>query len=55
MIATAPMKVEVPPSVYDHRKQSSITEPHKQMAQYRTMGGTRTYDASGRPFDNDSD
>jgi hypothetical protein len=55
MIATAPMKVEVPSSVYDHRKQSSITEPHKQLAQNRTFGGTRTYDGGGRPFDNDND
>ena len=57
MIATTPMKVEVPASVYDHSKQTSISTSNEQVAQYvqRTFSGTRTYLPNGQPFDSDND
>lgn len=56
MLATSPMIITVEPLKYSHetqRAQSSDT----QLAQYRpqTIGGTRTYDYSGKPWDNDND
>ena len=57
MIATAPITLQqVEPLKYSHEQQK-VEMQSMQLAQYqqRTFGGTRTYDATGRPFDNDND
>ncbi len=62
ILATAPTVVTVPEVKYDHVLQVSRQVEVKagqpvQVAQYRqpTYGGTQTYDANGRPRDNDND
>jgi len=57
MLATAPMTITaVEPLKYNHEQQA-VEAPAFTVAQYRqtTFGGTRTFDATGRPFDNDND
>lgn len=51
MLATTPLKVTVDKPTYSHAEQKQIVSQYRPM----TIGGTRTYDAGGRPFDNDND
>ena len=51
VLATAPMAVTVPETQYSHATQGAAVETTTNF----TAGGTRTYDASGKPFDNDND
>ena len=62
ILATAPTVVTVPEVKYDHvlqvsRQMDFKTGKSVEVAQYRqpTYGGTQTYDANGRPRDNDND
>lgn len=53
MIASAPIKIDVPQGTYDHAAQVSTYKE----AQYRppTWNQTQTYDFQGRPHDADND
>jgi hypothetical protein len=52
MLATAPITIDVPESKYDHAAQVSV---HKNLKLAMTINGTQTYNATGKPFDNDND
>lgn len=53
IIASEPVRIDVPHGKYDHESQVMKYE----VAQYQqpTFGGTRTYLPDGKPFDNDND
>lgn len=58
MLATAPMVITATePLKYSHETQQIEAPASTILAQYRpmTIGGTQTYDVSGRPWDNDND
>lgn len=58
MLATAPMAITATePLKYSHEIQQIEAPASTILAQYRpmTFGGTRTYDVSGKPWDNDND
>ena len=55
LLATAPTTVIVQDTdKYSHETQIVARADNGGALSY-TMGGTRTYDASGKPFDNDND
>ncbi len=51
MIATAPMRIDVDMPKYDHQVQKNTVVAWQGI----TYSGTRTYSATGIPFDNDND
>lgn len=53
MLATSPMIIAVEPAKYNHELQISMYKPDTVLT--ATYGGTRTYDFTGRPYDNDND
>lgn len=58
MLATAPMTVTTTETLqYSHEQQKIEAPASTILAQYRptTFGGTRTFDGTGRPYDNDND
>lgn len=60
MLATSPVKLDVPAIEYDHTAQA---QTGFQLAQWNTgtcfttttFNGTATYDFNGKPYDNDAD
>ncbi len=54
MLATAPVRIEVPESTYSHATQLS-EYGELTTAQRRTYNGTQTFSPTGRPQDADSD
>ena len=54
MLATAPVRIEVPEGIYNHVSQIS-EYGELTTAQRRTYNGTQTFSPTGRPQDADSD
>lgn len=58
LLATAPVRIDLPEGVYNHTTQVSEykdgTSTHA-LSDGRTANGTRTFDFQGRPYDNDND
>jgi len=54
MLATAPVRIEVPEGIYNHGTQMS-EYGELTTAQRRTYNGTQTFSPYGRPQDSDSD
>jgi hypothetical protein len=54
VIATAPIRIDVPEIAYNHETQVSVTVAKADIAGL-TGAGTRTYDGFGQPFDADND
>ena len=55
VLATAPISITVEDHVnYSHEKQLIVSMNESQPI-YSTIGGTQTFDASGKPHDSDSD
>jgi hypothetical protein len=56
LIATAPVRIDLPVITYDHQtQQSSQLKGRIDVAQRYTMSGTQTYDFRGQPHDSDND
>lgn len=56
MIATAPMTITAAEALKYSHEQQTVEAPSYTVAQRQmTIGGTRTFDMSGRPYDNDND
>ena len=56
MLATAPMTITVSEQLQYNHAQQTVEAPATVVAQRQsTFGGTRTYDVTGRPWDNDND
>jgi putative ATP-grasp target RiPP len=60
VLATAPASVALPEGTrYDHETQMTVFMDEAEGTSLRirttTFNGTRTYDAQGRPYDNDQD
>lgn len=53
LLATAPVRIDVPEGVYNHATQARETQEGTN-PQF-TMNGTRTFSPTGRPMDADSD
>ena len=51
--ACDPLRLQVEPQEYSTNSQTMIGDPLSILTY--TAGGTRTYDVSGRPWDNDAD
>jgi len=59
VIATAPVRIDLPEVSYNHEQQVSIITARAETTEYGnpygTFGGTRTFDFQGNPYDNDND
>lgn len=55
MIATSPVIVDAKVPVYSHSTQQVVAFNDTKETTQLTFNSTRTYDASGRPFDADND
>jgi hypothetical protein len=51
MIATAPMRIDVPENKYSHFTQTTNTK----VLAWSTYSGTQTFDYKGHPYDSDND
>lgn len=56
LLASEPTKITLPNLTYDHASQTNVVNSgDMKTAQFRTFGGTQTFDYRGRPYDNDND
>lgn len=57
VIATAPIRIDVPEIAYNHETQVSISLAQADTSSYRnpTFSGTQTFGVDGKPFDADND
>ena len=55
VIATAPIRVDVPEVAYNHEQQVSVSLASNQTTGYSTWNATQTFDYQGRPYDSDND
>jgi hypothetical protein len=53
MLATAPVRIDIPESTYTHANQ--VNERTEGTSTQFTFNGTQTFAPNGRPSDNDSD
>ena len=54
VIATAPVRIDVPELSYSHEQQMSVSLA-SETTSYGTWNGTQTFDFQGRPHDADND
>lgn len=54
VLATAPVRIDLPEIAYNHEAQVSISLAKADVTSY-TAFGTQTFDGTGRPMDADND
>ena len=55
MLATAPVTVDAPVQVYDHKAQQVVMHDSTSETKRIFASSTRTFDAWGKPYDSDQD
>lgn len=55
VIATAPVRIDLPEIAYSHETQVSVARADVTGYGYPTVSATQTFDGAGRPMDSDND